>query len=324
MKIKNELLSIKIGNKHYDFNNLILDAYLERFIKSQMDENNIKKLDCSKQLNYCLLKFDTPIENLTGSSILYNQNFDCVILNTPQIIQEINEKQISINYSYFAQNTLDYSDNQYKNIADYKGKKIMAIGFNVWYEKTESALPVLAVLDTSNYNIYIQDSQELSITRMDTIITDALFYTNDKNKVPGPAHLSPSGLPEIISQPEELLLDSFKKFKESSFGILYSIGLSSCTDCIDKEFVIGTDIQVEQNGTELNINGLENYLSTDSTLLKSNYKYVILKYKVWQIVHSGDYNNVISTTTDTGYYYYQVIPTDKFGKINLKIKYERG
>ena len=102
--------------------------------------------------------------------------------------------------------------------------------------------------------------------------------------------------------------------------------------------MIGQDIQVEQNGTELNINGLENYLSTDSPLfpsndiypssdlypIESNYKYIIFKYKVWQMVHSGTYEETVSTPTDTGYYYYQAIPIDKFGKSNLKIKYERG
>ena len=33
MKIRNELVSIKMGKKKYDFNNLILDEYLKRLSK---------------------------------------------------------------------------------------------------------------------------------------------------------------------------------------------------------------------------------------------------------------------------------------------------
>ena len=49
----------------------------------------------------------------------------------------------------------------------------------------------MAVLDVSNYNIYLQENQELSVTRKDIITTDALFYSNDKTKIPGPVHLAP-------------------------------------------------------------------------------------------------------------------------------------
>ena len=174
----------------------------------------------------------------------------------------------------------------------------------------------------------MQENQNLTITRKDIITTDALFYSNDTNKVPGPAHLAPFGVPEIIQNKEGYYM--------AAHGILYSIGLSSYTDYIDKEFIIGQDIEVEENGTELNIKGLENYLATDNSLfpsnniypsaglypIKTNYKYVILKYKTWQMVDSEDGTTEI--LVDTGYYYYQAFPIDKFGELDLKIKYERG
>ena len=50
MKIKNELLSIKIGNKHYDFNNLILDEYLSKFVKAQLEKEKLKE-EYLKKLN---------------------------------------------------------------------------------------------------------------------------------------------------------------------------------------------------------------------------------------------------------------------------------
>ena len=346
MKIKNELVSIKIGNKYYDFNNLILDEYLKRFVKAQLDKDKLDSTSYNKKLNYCFLKFDTPFENLKGDTDLNNQDFDICFISKSISNQTINERQISIQYDYQISSNatiFDYSQNNTSaKLSDYYGRKITAIGFNNTYaddSNLEIKIPVCAVLDTSNYNIYLQENQELSITRKDIITTDALFYSNDKNKVQGPAHLAPCGVPQIIHQPN-IYESSFiwKKFDDPGYGILYSIGLSSYTDYIDKEFVIGQDIQVEQNGTELKINGLENYLTTDSPLfpsndiypssdiypIKSNYKYIIFKYKVWQIVHSGTYYDTVATPTDTGYFYYQAIPIDKFGKSNLKIKYERG
>ena len=64
MKIRNDLISIKIGKKQYDFNNLILDTYLQRFIKGQLDKDYLTSVLNDKELRYCLFKFDTPLENL--------------------------------------------------------------------------------------------------------------------------------------------------------------------------------------------------------------------------------------------------------------------
>lgn len=344
MKIKNELISLKIGNKHYDFNNLILDTYLERFVKAQLDKTKIDNITHDKRLNYCLIKFDTPFENLKHNTLLNNYDFDIALIFGTSVEQIVTERQITVKYNYdFKIGTIiEYSSSEVIDIQKFYGRRITVIGFNSYYANTfgsEWDIPVLAVLDVSNHNIYLQKNQELSVTRKDIITTDALFYSNNKNKVPGAAHLAPYGLPQIINQPNIYEnANSYKQFNDPGYGILYSIGLSSYIDYIDKEFIVGQDIQVEQNGTELNINGLENYLSVDSPLfcgkniypnsslypVKTNYKYIIFKYKVWQMVHTGTYDNTISTLTDTGYYYHQAVPIDRFGKVNLKIKYERG
>lgn len=346
MKIKNELVSIKIGNKHYDFNNLILDEYLSKFVKAQLDKEKLNSISYNKRLYYCLLKFDTPFENLKGNVKLNNDDFDICLVGGATCNQIISENKIMVEYTYDTGFVVwDYEKDTATNnyISNYYGKKITAIGFNsYWVNDSDFSwkVPVCAVLDTSNYNIYLQQNQELSITRRDIITTDALFYTNDKNKIPGPVHLAPCGVPQIIYQPNIYNNEgnSWHFFNDPGYGILYSVGLSSYADYIDKEFIIGQDVQAVQNGTELIINGIENYLSTDSPLfcseniysntslypVKTNYKYIIFKYKVWQLVHSGTYDNVVETPTDTGYYYYQAIPISKFGKSNLKIKYERG
>lgn len=80
MKIKNDVVSLKIGDKQYDFNNLIFDEYLKRFVKSQLEKTEINNLKYSKKLEYCLLKFDTPLKDVSNSSIIYNQEFDIVLM----------------------------------------------------------------------------------------------------------------------------------------------------------------------------------------------------------------------------------------------------
>lgn len=349
MKIKNEIISIKIGKKHYDFNNLILDEYLKRFVSSQLTLNNLNIYSTMKRLRYCLLKFDTPLKNISNSSEIKNQDFDICFVGGAIINQAIGENQIVAEYLYDTNwNVWDYKkDTATDNyLSNYYGKKVTAIGFNVtWLPYDFNGEggwkhPVCAVLDTSNYNIYLQENQDLSITRKDIITTDAIFYSNSKEKVAGPAHLAPAGLPEIIHQNRIYNNDktAWSSYEDNAYGILYSIGLSSYTDYIDEEFIIGTDVQVEQSANELKIKGIENYLSTDSSLFcgenvfpqtglyptKTNYKYVIFKYKVYQQVHSGTYEQVTEQSVDTGYFYHEAIPINKFGKSDFKITYERG
>ena len=57
MKIRNELVSIKMGKKKYDFNNLILDEYLKRLTKAQLDEKDVNLLTADTRACYCLIKF---------------------------------------------------------------------------------------------------------------------------------------------------------------------------------------------------------------------------------------------------------------------------
>lgn len=345
MKIKNENVTIKTGKKQYELKNLILNEYLCRFVKRQINENEMDYASNDIKLKYCLLKFEEPIEDLLPEKNIKNSDFDVCLMWGTSYEQIINEKEVIIQYDYSADFIWDYNENQGKEngISDYYGKKITAIGFNSYWANDNNLsfkVPVCAVLDISNYNIFLQEKQELSITRRDTITTDAFFYSNDKKIVPGPVHLAPCGVPQIIKQPNIYndTRDSWRTFDDPGYGILYSIGLSSYKDYIDKEFVIKKDIQIEVNDSEINVNGLRNYLTINNSKfpieniyantaiypVRENYKYIIFKYKVWQNVHSGSFDNVKTVPTDTGYYYYQAIPIDKFGKINLKIKYERG
>lgn len=343
MKIKNDLISIRIGRKQYDFRNMILDEYLKTFATSQLDVESVRKVTNGKSLYYPLLKFDTPIENLNEKSVLVNEDFDIFSLYYTAN-QEVSENQITTQYNYTFDKVIDFSSSNYPNqinISNYFGRKITAIGFSSFGGKSSSIYStVRAVLDTSNYNIYLQPNQEFTVTRKDIITTDALFYTPNKNKIPALLHLMPIPNKAVI-EPNKLYSNSGTAAIEgtdASYGIIYSIGLSSYIDRIDKEFIVGEDVEITQNGTELNIEGIENYLNNENRLypssnlypsssiypIKANYKYIIIKYKVWQNILSGTYENPVYTMTDTGFFYHQAIPIDKFGKLNMKIRYERG
>jgi len=344
MKIKNDLIRIQINNKKYDFHNMIMFEYLRRFANAQLSEQNINKISFNKNLRYCLLKFDTPFENLTQNSTIHNQDFDIGLLTMTNSKQEMNNKKITVEYQYNNFNQIyDESTQQVtEDITPYLERKITAIGFNnqvISDEAFENKFPVCAILDTSNYDIYLSTFEDFVITRRDIISSDAEFYS-PSSLVTGPAHLAPLGTPQIIDQPniyEDNAHTSWKAFYDNGYGILYSIGFSSYPDYIDKEFVIGTDISISSSGdflaSSIFRNELEGqliypelnlYPSLGNYPLKNNYKYVILKYKIWQMVHSGTYEEVISTPTDTGLFYYEALPLNKIGNLRLFLNYEGG
>lgn len=341
MKIKNDLVRIQLGDKKFDFKNLILDEYLKRFARAQINEQDINKMYLSKKLRYCMLKFDTPFENITESSVIHNQDFDIGLVSNTQYKQEMNNNQVTIEYQYNNYVFYDYeTGTTNEDITQYYGRKITAIGFNSHVQGDaiyQTKFPVCAILDTSNYEIYLQENQELVITRRDIISSDAEFYSNS-SLIKAPVHLAPYGTPQIIDQPN-IYEDptSWQSFYDNGYGIIYSVGLSNYKDYINEELIIGTDITLNVNNNEITIEGLENssffaelypdnniYPRNNSYPTKTKSKYLIIKYKVWQNVHSGTYNNIINTITDTGLYYYQTIPLSKVGNLDLKIKYERG
>ena len=352
MKIKNELVSLKIGNKQYDFKNLILDEYLKRFILRQLDTTTLRYIPYQIMLNTILLKFDTPFENLSPQSEIFPENFDIAFIGgCKSVITIASPSIITTKYTYDMENFIyDYNKKKGGNLPfeDYYGKKIVAIGFSSYFASFTNKNKVCAILDTSNYNIYMQANQKLECTRKDTISTDALFWSSD-DRIKAPVHLSPyGGEPLLYQDPYPGFREEDKKIFNArsaipTKGVLYSIGLSSYTDYIDKEFVIGKDVIVVQNGTELSIQSINNdfnfekelhpnnliYPSANLYPIKSNYKYVIFKYKVYQEIEKGVYDednnlNFEYIQTDTKSYHYQAIPIDKFGETNFKIKYERG
>ncbi len=349
MKIRNDLVSIKIGKKKYDFKNLILDEYLKRFVIRQLGKSGAY----STNLSYCLLKFDTPFVDLKNNSELCTNDFDvCLLEKASNVLQEVSKQGVTIQYTYNGNGVVwDYKRQTAENnyIRQYYGRKITAIGFsNTWIFTTEvRKYNICAILDTSNYNIYLQKNQELTITRKDTISSDALFYC-DNSRIKGPIHLCPAGGESILRQ--DKIIDENGTINnigaQPTDGILYSIGLSPSSTRIEKEFIIGKDIQIEQIDNKLIIKDVNNcfcreseyvlhpsnYLYPNENIfpLQSKYRYVIFKYKIWQDIISYKFNSEencyenVYTSTDTGVCYYQAIEISKNGLLNLEIKYERS
>lgn len=345
MKIKNDNIIIKYGKKTYEFHNLIFDSYIKKFIESQLSMENATKTSNKKYLDYILLKLDDPIGQKKEDDIVLNSDLNLMFFFISEIKQEVSENQIKIKYTYKINdyfNVVGESSEGSNSLSDFYGRKITAIAFNnfgITLSENVQRYPVCAILDTSNYDLYIQENQDISIVRQDTVSTDALFYTNNPDKIKGPAHLMPYPNEAIITPTTLTNSDNSGSIFGSkySYGILHSIGLSTMPDYIDKEYIIGTDITIESTDTTILIkgipaNGVENsfvyptnhlFPSNNLFLTRENYKYVILKYKMWQDVLSGTYENPVHTYTDTGCYYYQSIPIENLGEQELTIKYER-
>lgn len=211
MKVKNEFIKIKSGSKEYELRNMILDEYLNRFCKRQLEIEKHNNYAVNTKLVGVFLKFDTPIGDISyDSKIDVNDIFDISFVSShTNTTQTISENSIVIQYNiqqklnesvYDLKNMSNYSE-----LKDYIGKKITAIGFASFFASYGTVtINTCAILDTSNYNIYVQDNQVLSIVRRDIISTDGIFNTNSKEYVPGPIHLAPDDSRNIIYEPDVL------------------------------------------------------------------------------------------------------------------------
>lgn len=345
MKIHNETVEIKIGNKKYDFKNLILDEYLKRFAEKQLDMFGNRKVLKSTELNYCFLKFDEPITTLNENIELIPENFDiCAVDGTKCTIQNLSEKGCSIKYIYEFDGLMwDFTKHNSEDnfISNYYGKKITAIGFGIYWSNL-SGNKICAFLDTSNYNIYLQKNQNITIARKDIITSDASFWSNN-SKITGPLHLAPIGGEPLLEQKEKWETGEYITIvkPERTYGILDSIGFSNSINEINEEITINLLNPIISDENELIFDSIKNYYNKNSLYSsnslypgeiyseRENYKYVIFKYKVYQEDvfvgknENGEYEHYY-TPIDTKSYYLQAIPIEKYGLTNLKIKYERS
>ena len=168
MKVKNEYVEIKNGDKTYIRKNMILDRYIKNLFSSQTTTDPTG----SVLINDCYIKFDTPLENVAYDTDLRASDFDITLYGSSynytlgeEIFKEtsiLNKNSIKATYNFSNEGMFEYEGEFYSNneFEMFSGRKITAIGFGY-------SVFVLAYLDTTNMNIVVNGNENLSIVRVD-------------------------------------------------------------------------------------------------------------------------------------------------------------
>lgn len=277
MKIGNEYVQIKIGNKTYTKKNMILNEYIERIFENQIEPN----IDYPAIINCCYIKFDTPLENISYDSTLSKSDFDIQLLTFSSTIKEYEKNflrssqrtsdKITIRYKFVPDSIFMEGDviHQAIDFNNYIGRKITAIGFG-YYDIC------FAVVDTSKMNIILNNSEQLEITRVDNFLSDAKCIGFDY-----PLHLVNFSA----------YYDTNSSSNEFTIAKLYSIGLGNTEGLMESEQVIDfEEATIQEDNITIDFSELikvGHYPSEDlfpgfyPTM--DNSKYLILKYRLCRI-----------------------------------------
>ena len=308
MKVENLEVAIKIGKKEKKFTNMILDNYLDLFANSFLSFKD-------KSLPYCLVNFTKNNMDINEKS--NKMNYDTILQanlsNTTEILTENN----IINKYYYKDVVVEYP-----YLEDFKGQQIKEIGFaNYDYNLNDYVL--YAYIDVSKYNIIVQENQPIIISRTDKISSDMEFWSNNDN-LKAPYHLTKKGLLSYLGMEYERTLPK-----------LYSVGFGVLPYVFINEY-LAENLDIEKNGTGgLIINQVfENYQKNDlfpsEKLFPSENLFpktptanlLIYKFKMYAETYPDPEKDPVYV--DTGFYYTQYKQLDKYGKIQLSIKYERS
>lgn len=312
MKIKNEYVKVKIGNKTTTFNNMILDTYLRYMAETQSYFEN--EYWQSPFLAGCYIKFDRKLE-FDETSILSTEDFD---IRVPMIN---NYMTTSSN-----KNEIEYL---YKIKNNYTDKKITAIGFFDNYGDV-----CFACLDLSDYSLKIKNNEDITIVRKDILSTEANFVASSP-KIKYPLHLSPFVLDWNESNPKTT--QEYPYFNGTASAHLDSVGLGINKIQMSKEIQL-TEDSVEFLGEKIifrnifsneNLVGIlePNFRYPSNNLYPSDtgnsFTYIFLKYKLYYNIYdrqgSFNYKHV-----DTGEWYTLSIPFRATGNFDYAIEYERS
>ena len=301
MKINNEFVEVKIGNRKFTRKNMILNRFLRETFGSQMGT-----VYRSPYIIQCYIKLNTPLENVTYDSDLRATDFDLTLFGKSKdrkIVANRNSAKVIIDFndnSYFYQNKR--YDGKSLDIID--GQKIVGIGFGYFGY-------CLAYVDTSNMNIIINSKEKLAVTRVDNFQSDGVCTGIDF-----PLHLI-NGIAKY-----ELEFDTISKHKEAQ---LYSIGFGNVEGLMEEEYLI-EDVEIDRDDYSITFNIPRTqkngaYPSENLRLgfypVKDNSKYLIFKYRLFK-VEMGE----IPIPLDR--YYTMSKPNTDFGDLNIKLKIERG
>lgn len=319
MKVKNEYVQVKIGDKTYTKKNTLLDRFLQRIFKSQIDlEHN------NAEITACYIKLDTPLDYDDINNVTKN-DFDIELYggtnsgtssrNNFEFMSEKNKNSVKITYNYnpYSSTMFEYNNDYYEanQFEMFVGRKITAIGFGSGV--------LFAIVDTNNMGIYIDSNEIFQITRVDLYQSDGVAKGLDF-----PLHLVNDNAHYNITYNDNV--------KEETMAQLYSIGFGNIIGSMEEEYLINDVLdEISDTYIKLNVNRVKklgHYPSEDLQLgfypTLDNSKYLIFKYRLYKKIDTTDEFGEITTTYEyLDEYYTMSMPNETFGDINVKLKIER-
>jgi len=319
MKVKNEYVQVKIGDKTYTKKNTLLDRFLERIFKSQIDLQH-----SSAEITTCYIKLDTPLVYDNINNVTRN-DFDIELYggtssgtssrNNFEFMSEKNKNSVKITYNYnpYSSGSFEYNDNYYESnqFEMFIGRKITAIGFG-------SGL-LYAIVDTSNMGIYIDATEKIQITRVDLYQSDGVA-----KGIEFPLHL--------VNDNAHYRENYDNNIKETTMAQLYSVGFGNVLGLMEQEYLIN-DVLEETGDTYITLDvyrkkQLGHYPSENLHLgfypTLDNSKYLVFKYRLYKKIDvSSEYGETTTTYEYLDEYYTMSMPNETFGDINVKLKIER-
>lgn len=321
MKIKNEYIQIKNGDKTYTKKNTLLDRFLQRIFNSQINLEH-----SSAEINACYLKFDIPLEYDDINNVTKN-DFDVKLhggtssgtssRNNFDFMSEKNKNLVKITYNYnpFSSSWFSYKGGLYEanEFEMFIGKRITAIAFG-------SAVGVLfAIVDTNNMNIYIDNNESFEITRVDLYQSDGVVSGFDY-----PLHL--------VNDSAHYEQKYGNNMEEVTMAQLYSVGFGNSLGLMEEEYLID-DVEVDRDNYSITFDvsrtkKIGHYPSENLHFpfypTMDNSKYLIFKYRLYKKITNIDTSG--ETTFDYEYldkYYTMNMANEDFGNLNVKLKIER-
>lgn len=308
MKIKNEYIEIKKGNKVFTKRNMILDVYLHQIFNSQIDDEH----DTST-IGYCFIKFDEPIGSITYESdvdpkdyfdvVLYSiKNYNPIVKTSSNVVKLIYKYNSDLNFLY--NNGTSWVGKGMNTFNMFAGRRITALGFGT-YNK------LFAFLDTRNMNIVVNRNESVQISRVDSIQSDGIVVGYEY-----PLHL----IQDAVNQ---TALGRQNKICAQ----LYSIGFGNVMGLMEEEYLID-DVTTtsDNNSITFNVNRTKkvgHYPSKNLQLgfypTMDNSKYLIFKYRLYRRILVDD--EYITNYLDE--YYTMNMANENFGNLQIKLEIER-
>lgn len=322
MQVQNKYVRVQIGNKIREKHNYIKDSYLKLFSKGQISNDYTNySYNLSKDLSHNLiLTLDTLQADGTNEIVTINKG----VSNMTGTPQSITTSYKFSNETYFYLNNEQQTD---RTILD--GKRIISISFNNY-----------TFLDTTEMDLQFNGNEVLTISREDIITTDAICSGYEY-----PYHLAP-----ILKKYSDI--SSGYPINYEICAYIYSVGLGQQIGKMEEEYIVGKDVEIkEEDDTTFSFilkksidvgiypgnseyPSLTKYPTTfkikvsrypsvvtyaEDNLFPSNadYKYIIMKYKMYYI-------NRGSRVVETGEEYTMSFYTNKEGILTIKDKIERN